>query len=85
MKFVDEYREGEIAARLAEQIAREDFAIIAPLYQMSRIERYEPTYPSGALPVYRLIFDDDHSVTYYISAATGAAQRSDNLSRIRNR
>ena len=73
-----------ISPALAEQIAREDYSISAPIFQMRRIDQYEPTYPGGMLPVYRIIFDNDHSVTYYVSANTGAAQRSDNLSRVRN-
>jgi Uncharacterized iron-regulated membrane protein len=69
---------------LAERIALDDFAIAGPIFQVTRLDQHEASYPSGVLPVFRIIFESDHLVAYYVSGADGVAQRSDNWSRARN-
>ena len=50
----------------------------------SRLNRSPNTVrlPEGPLPAFRIVFDNDHSTAYYVSAHDGIVLRSDGWSRI---
>jgi uncharacterized iron-regulated membrane protein len=73
-----------ITAQGAEAIAKRQVAPGAGVFQIELLSRREFTYREGPLPAYRIVFEQDPSVLYYVSARDGTVSRSDRESRIRN-
>jgi uncharacterized iron-regulated membrane protein len=73
-----------ITAQGAEAIAKRRVAPGAGVLQIELLSRREFTYREGPLPVYRIVFEQDPSVLYYVSVRDGTVSRSDRESRIRS-
>lgn len=65
----------------AESIARRAFSIDHPVAENRLLEAHTMTYPWGPLPVYRLSFEADPSVYYYVNPENGHIDRSSFMSR----
>ena len=73
----------EFTPELAEQITRFKFDNNAPLLESTRLTGHDTTYPFGQLPVFRVRFEDDPGVKYFVSEKNAAVTRSSALSRVR--
>jgi uncharacterized iron-regulated membrane protein len=80
-------RSGEpfsITTQGAEAIAKRHMKSVPGELRVALLSRHEFTYPSGPLPVYRVVDAEEPSTIYYVSATDGTVTRSDRESRIRN-
>ncbi len=69
----------EIAAEIARDYIQEDLDI----KELELLESHDILYPFGPIPVYRVIFTDDQTNFYYVSASNGELSRSTSLTRTR--
>jgi hypothetical protein len=73
----------EFTPVLAEEITRFKFDISAPLLESTRLTEHDITYPFGGLPVFRVRFENDPGVSYFVSESNAKVSRSSALSRVR--
>ncbi|MCC6930204.1 MAG: PepSY domain-containing protein [Gemmatimonadaceae bacterium] len=69
---------------VAERIARRDFSDNARIRSATEISRHSFGYPGGALPAWRLEFDDARGTIAYVSKRDGSVTHVNGRSRIRS-
>lgn len=72
----------EYTAELAEDMARNAFKINAPLIESTRLTEHDSTFPFGQLPAYRMRFDNEPDVNYFVIENNARIRRSTNTSLI---
>lgn len=70
-------------AGLAEEFARRNFGIEAPALEKTLLKRHDATYPFGPLPVYRVRFENEPEIAYFVYE-NNKVYRSSPLSRFRS-
>ena len=73
-----------ITAQRAEGIAKGQMVPGARILQIELLSQHTFDYSWGPLPAYRIVFEQDPSIVYFVSAHDGTVQRSDRESRIRS-
>ena len=74
----------EFTPELAEDIARSNFDIDAPLLEITRLTAHDTSYLFGELPVFRIRFENNPDASYFVSESNGRVSRHTLLSRIRS-
>ncbi|HEX4936060.1 MAG TPA: PepSY domain-containing protein [Gemmatimonadaceae bacterium] len=72
-----------INREVAERIARRDFSDTVPVRRATEISRHSFEYPGGALPAWRLEFDDARGTIAYVSKRDGSVTHGHWRSRVR--
>jgi hypothetical protein len=68
---------------LAESMIRENFNIDAPLAEIEQLTEHSTLYPWGNLPVYRLVFGDSPSTSYFVVQNNLKLYRSSPVTKLR--
>ena len=74
-----------IDAKLAEQIARDEFPTRAQVREIVQLVQHQPDYPRGPIPVYRVLFDDSLATTSFVAIQDGSVRRNNRWTRLRDR
>ena len=83
--YLIEARSGQlltITPASVEQIARYYVPSQASVLEIEPITQHSYSYPWGPVPAFRIMFDNDNSTAYYVSARDGSILRSNRWSRI---
>lgn len=68
---------------LAESMIRDSFNIEAPLANIEQLTEHSALYPWGSLPVYRLVFTDSPSASYFVAQKNLRLYRSSPVTKLR--
>lgn len=70
-----------ITAEVAKRIVQYHYPAQSSVFETSYLDRHTAAYPWGPLPVYRVMYGEEPTTHYYVSAGDGVVTRSDRWNR----